>query len=50
MATIRKNVASTAIPRAVRRSNAFPLDASAVWYSYGEMANYAASNPTAYVG
>lgn len=50
MATIRKNVASTTIPRAVRRSNAFPLDASAVWYSYGEMANYAASNPTAYVG
>lgn len=50
MATIRKSVASAAIPRAVRRSNAFPLDASAVWYSYGEMADYAASNPTAYVG
>lgn len=50
MATIRKYVASTTIPKAVRRSYAFPLDASAVWYSYSEMANYAANNPTAYVG
>jgi hypothetical protein len=50
MATIRKHVATTTVPKAVRRGNAFPLDASAVWYSYNDMAKYAAKDPTAYVG
>ena len=50
MATIRKHIATTTMPKAVRRSNAFPLDASAVWHSYEDMAKYAATNPTAYVG
>ena len=50
MATIKKHVATTVMPKAVRRGNAFPLDASAVWYSYEKMAKYAAKDPTAYVG
>lgn len=50
MATIKKTIVFTTIPKAIQRGNAYPLDASSVWYSYDEMAKYAASNPTAYVG
>lgn len=38
------------MPKAMSRGYAIPLDASSVWYSYDEMANYAKNSPIAYVG
>ena len=50
MAFIDKNIAAMSMPKALRRGNAIPLDASAVWYTREEMETYAATNPVAYVG
>lgn len=50
MAFIDKNIAAMSMPKALRRGNAIPLDASAVWYTREEMEAYAATNPVAYVG
>ena len=50
MAVIDKNILSMAMPKAMKRGNPIPLDASAVWYSLSELQNYAATNPVAYVG
>ena len=50
MAFIDKNIAAMSMPKALRRGNAIPLDASAVWYTREEMENYAATSPVAYVG
>lgn len=50
MALIDKNIIAMSMPKAMNRGNAIPLDASAVWYTYDEMANYAATDPVAYVG
>ena len=50
MAVIDKNILSMAMPKAMKRGNPIPLDASAVWYSLSELKNYAATNPVAYVG
>jgi hypothetical protein len=38
------------LPMAISRNNPIPLDKTAVWYDEMEMRNYAATNPTAYVG
>ena len=50
MALIEKNQYTMSMPKAMSRGYAIPLDASSVWYSYDEMANYAKNNPIAYVG
>lgn len=50
MAVIDNNILSMAMPKAMKRGNPIPLDASAVWYSLSELKNYAATNPVAYVG
>lgn len=38
------------MPKAMNRSNATPLDASAVWTNLDELRQYAATSPVAYVG
>lgn len=50
MATIQENYKYMALPSNIKRGNPIPLDTTAVWYSYEEMAEYARSFPTAYVG
>lgn len=50
MAKIVKDFTTMGLPMAIYRNEPIPLDSSAVWYSYEEMADYASSNPTAYVG
>lgn len=50
MAVINTDFNIMNLPMAIERNNAIPLDSSAVWYSYEEMAAYAASGATAYVG
>ena len=50
MATIQDNYKYMALPSNIKRGNPIPLDTSSVWYSYEEMAEYAKSFPTAYVG
>ena len=39
-----------ALPSSIKRGNPAPLDVSEIWFSYEEMAAYAATNATAYVG
>ena len=50
MAVINKIFVSMSMPKAINRGSAIPLDASSVYFTYDEMAAYAASNPIAYVG
>ena len=50
MAVIKKDGNFMGLPMNVARGNPIPLDKSEIWYSYAEMAEYAASNPVAYVG
>jgi hypothetical protein len=50
MAVINTDFNIMNLPMAIERNNAIPLDSSTVWYSYEEMAAYAASGATAYVG
>lgn len=50
MAVINTDFNIMNLPMAIERNNAIPLDSSAVWYSYEEMAAYATSGATAYVG
>ena len=50
MAEILKNNSFMALPSSIKRGNPAPLDVSEIWFSYEEMANYAATNATAYVG
>ena len=50
MAIIDKNIIAMSMPKAMKRGNAIPLDASTVWYSYAEMAEYAKNGAVAYVG
>lgn len=38
------------MPKAMNRTNPSPLDASAIWTSLDELRNYAANDPTAYIG
>lgn len=50
MAEILKNNSFMALPSSIKRGNPAPLDVSEIWFSYEEMAAYAATNATAYVG
>lgn len=50
MAVLDKNIVSMSMPKAMSRGNPIALDASAVWYTYAELENYAKTNPVAYVG
>lgn len=50
MAKIVKDFNTMGLPMAIYRNEPIPLDSSAVWYTYEEMAEYASNNPTAYVG
>lgn len=50
MAEILKNNSFMALPSSIKRGNPAPLDVTEIWFSYDEMANYAATNATAYVG
>lgn len=50
MAVLDKNVVSMSMPKAMSRGNPIALDASAVWYTYAELENYAKTSPVAYVG
>ena len=50
MATLQKEFNVMGLPMAISRNNPIPLDKTAVWYNEMEMRNYAATNPTAYVG
>lgn len=50
MAEILKNNSFIALPSSIKRGNPAPLDVTEIWFSYDEMANYAATNVTAYVG
>lgn len=51
MAKIKKNGGLMTLPVSFARNNSIPIDPTAVWYSYDEMAAYAASNSSAaYVG
>jgi len=36
--------------KAMERGQCFPLDATEIWYSLEDAQNYAATDPTAYVG
>lgn len=38
------------LPMNITRGNPIPVDATEVWYSLADAQNYAANNPTAYVG
>ena len=49
MAKIVKDFNTMGLPMAIYRNEPIPLDSSAVWYTYEEMAEYASNNPTAYV-
>ena len=50
MAKIVKDFNTMGLPMAIYRNEPIPLDSSAVWYTYEEMAEYASNHPTAYVG
>lgn len=50
MAVLDKNIVSMSMPKAMSRGNPIALDASAVWYTYSELENYAKTSPVAYVG
>lgn len=50
MAVLDKNIVSMSMPKAMSRGNPIALDASAVWYTYAELENYAKTSPVAYVG
>lgn len=50
MAFIEKTIAAMSMPKALRRGNPVPLDASSIYYSYEAMAEYATNNAIAYVG
>ncbi len=50
MAVIREDFNVMYLPAAIQRNNPIPLDSTAVWYDYDLMAEYAANDPTAYVG
>lgn len=50
MAVIKTDGGYNALPIAYKRGNPIPLDTTAVWYNYEEMATYAAEGVTAYVG
>lgn len=50
MAEILKNNSFIALPSSIKRGNPAPLDVTEIWFSYDEMANYATTNATAYVG
>lgn len=50
MAVIKKNGGYTGLPISISRGNPIPLDKSSIYYEYEQMASYATSDPTAYVG
>ena len=50
MAVLDKNIVSMSMPKAMSRGNPIALDASAVWYTYTDLENYAKTSPVAYVG
>ena len=50
MAFIKEMTAPASMPKALKRTNALPLDSSAVWYSLEELQTYAKEGATAYVG
>lgn len=50
MAVIKKDGNFMGLPMNIARGNPIPLDTTAVWYSYNEMAEYAKNGVTAYVG
>ena len=50
MAIIKQNGGYNALPISYKRTNPIPLDKSSVWYDYDQMANYAKTDKTAYVG
>lgn len=50
MAKILKDNSLMSLPSSIRRGNPAPLDITEIWFSYAEMADYAANNVTAYVG
>lgn len=50
MAKIVKEFNTMGLPMAIFRNEPIPLDSSSVWYTYQEMAEYASTNATAYVG
>lgn len=47
---LKENINFVAFPSSFKRGNPIPLDVSSIWYNYDEMASYASSNVTAYVG
>ena len=50
MAVIKTEGGYNALPISYKRGNPIPLDKTEIWYDYNLMAEYAASNPVAYVG
>lgn len=50
MAVIKKDGNIMALPLSIKRGNPIPIDATQVWYGYDELATYAQSDVTAYVG
>lgn len=50
MAKITKTYDMMAMPLAMNRANAIPLDSSSIWYSLEEMRAYAATGATSYCG
>lgn len=50
MANIEKNIAVMSMPKAFKRGNPIPLDASTIYYTYAAMETYAKENAIAYVG
>lgn len=50
MAVLQKEFNVMGLPMAISRNNPIPLDKTAVWYDEAQMREYAATNPTAYVG
>lgn len=50
MAVIKTDFNVMNLPMAIERNNPIPLDSTALWYSYDEMATYAKESSTAYVG
>lgn len=50
MAVIQKDFNVMGLPMAISRNNPIPLDKTGVWYDLELLKNYAATDPTAYVG
>ena len=50
MAVIQKDFNVMGLPMAISRNNPIPLDKTAIWYDLISLKNYAATDPTAYVG